>query len=370
MHNPPNFRRPNPPSLPSEPAKPPRPSPPTLPYEIFINILGQLRDDKPSLAKCMRVSSTFNTITAPILYSSVIVEAGKKNPYDTTRGSPVAARLSSDAAANVDMIRNVFVQSHPSIGVVKGLTTTITKLDSIRVTTTILYHLQDCYQCRGEMAHLHTGGFGCLFSRMVRPKKLVVSGSRVKTCLHNTSGYKTLDTIVFIIARNPSIQTDTRPKHPLQPSAAGIEKIVQVFWADNPSQVCGTVVQSDRTGRHTRPVQPIKDLMQEFNDGLKWHIIHHSQLAEIIIVNTQQIHPAVLFLPSGSSATERDASVEATILTMLKTFPGAKFKHRPGSISMEYEKRNIEIKFISLQDYLKTYDWSGEFTSEEVKPWL
>jgi hypothetical protein len=125
MHNPPNFRRPNPPSLPSKFATTSLPSPPALPYEIFINILGQLRDDKPSLAKCMRVSSTFNTITAHILYTSVIVDAGRKNPYDTTRGSPVAARLSSDAAANVGMIKNVIVLSHPPIEVVKGLMASI-----------------------------------------------------------------------------------------------------------------------------------------------------------------------------------------------------------------------------------------------------
>jgi hypothetical protein len=28
------------------------------------------------------------------------------------------------------------------------------------------------------------------------------------------------------------------------------------------------------------------------------------------------------------------------------------------------------INFISLQHYLKTYDWSGDFTEKEVKPWL
>jgi len=110
--------------------------------------------------------------------------------------------------------------------------------------------------------------------------------------------------------------------------------------------------------------------MQDFCDGLKWHIVHHTQLGEIVIANTQQIHPSALFLPSGTSARERNASVEATIQTMLKTFTGVKIKHRPGSISIEYGKRNIEIKFISLQEYLKTYNWSGEFTPDEVRPWL
>lgn len=372
MHNPPNFRRPNPPSLPSKPATTSPSSPPALPYEIFINIVGQLRDDKPSLAKCMRVSSTFNTITAPILYSSVIVEAGKKNPYDTTRGSPVAARLSSDAAANVDMIKHVIVLSHPSIRLVTGLMTAITKVQSIRVTTTILYHSQDCYQCRDEMPHLHTGGFGCVFFRMIRPKKLVISGSKVKTCLHDTSGYKTLDTIVFIIVRTPSIQTDTLPKHPLQPSAAGIKKIVLVFWTDNPSQVCGTVVLGDRTGRHTRPVQAIKDYMQDFYIGIAWHITHHTQLKDIVIVNPRQVHDMALGMPEPRYNRTKDEEFERSLFIMLSTFDGAKAKltRRPGLFNVEYGERNIKIKFTSLQDYLKTHDWSGEFTPEEVKPWL
>jgi hypothetical protein len=30
----------------------------------------------------------------------------------------------------------------------------------------------------------------------------------------------------------------------------------------------------------------------------------------------------------------------------------------------------MEYKFISLREYLKTYDWTGEFTDEEVRPWL
>jgi len=214
MHNPPNFRRPNPPSLPSEPAKPPRPSPPTLPYEIFINILGQLRDDKPSLAKCMRVSNSFNTITAPIRYSSVIVDAGKKNPYDTTRGIPVAARLSSDAAANVGMINNVIVLSHPPTKVVAGLMASITKLESIRVEATVLDQSKPCFKCLRGLPHFFTRGNACIFVRMIRPKKLIVSSTRVNTCLHDVSGYRTLDTVVFIIGHNTLFKTDTQPKDP------------------------------------------------------------------------------------------------------------------------------------------------------------
>jgi hypothetical protein len=45
-------------------------------------------------------------------------------------------------------------------------------------------------------------------------------------------------------------------------------------------------------------------------------------------------------------------------------------KHHPGQIDVEYKKQIIKIKFVSLQECLKAYDWAGEFTQEEIEPWL
>jgi hypothetical protein len=29
-----------------------------------------------------------------------------------------------------------------------------------------------------------------------------------------------------------------------------------------------------------------------------------------------------------------------------------------------------ECSFLTMREYLSTHDWSGEFTAEEVRPWL
>jgi hypothetical protein len=33
-------------------------------------------------------------------------------------------------------------------------------------------------------------------------------------------------------------------------------------------------------------------------------------------------------------------------------------------------RSQFKIKFLSMRDYLKNYDWTGEFADEQVKPWL
>jgi hypothetical protein len=43
---------------------------------------------------------------------------------------------------------------------------------------------------------------------------------------------------------------------------------------------------------------------------------------------------------------------------------------RPGLINIKYNRRDINIKFIELEAYFNKYDWSGEFTAEEVSEWF
>jgi hypothetical protein len=51
-------------------------------------------------------------------------------------------------------------------------------------------------------------------------------------------------------------------------------------------------------------------------------------------------------------------------LESIPTFAGA-----PGKKTAE-QAQQVKIKFVSMATYLAEYDWVGELTEEEVRPWL
>jgi hypothetical protein len=94
----------------------------------------------------------------------------------------------------------------------------------------------------------------------------------------------------------------------------------------------------------------------------------------MIVVNGGYIHHLRLGLENPKSRQEKEIKFEAMVYKTLYEQSGIKVERQEGQFSAEYNdqtnKRIIKIKSMSLRDYLKTYDWSGEFTDKEVKPWL
>jgi hypothetical protein len=111
-----------------------------------------------------------------------------------------------------------------------------------------------------------------------------------------------------------------------------------------------------------------------FSIGVYWLLRSHAQLEDMIVVNGGYIHHQGLGLQNPKSRQEKEIKFEAMVYKTLSEQPGIKVECQQGEISAEYNdqtnKRTIKNKFISLRDYLQTYDWSGEFTEKEVKPWL
>jgi len=173
---------------------------PQLPCEILTNILMCIRNDKVSLARCMRVSSTFNAIARPILYSTVIMETGKKNPYDTSKGvyRIVPGRSSPDMSKNLEHIKHVIVNHHHPPSKLMGLTTKVYDIDCLRLRTRALSRNQPCGRCKDK---LDLGNRSCLF-QMYRPKKLVVDGASIDCSQQPVVDSARLETLVFRIAVN------------------------------------------------------------------------------------------------------------------------------------------------------------------------
>jgi hypothetical protein len=285
----------------------------------------------------MRVSSTFNTIVVPLLYSTVIVKDRGSNPYDTTRGSPVAARLSSDAAANIDLVKNVIVLSHPPSVLMTGLTNFMTNVDSLRIPAKLLERSRDCTQCLNVSQYKPIGTHRCVFLRLIRPKKLVIFGSRTKSSLHDISGFKKLDTLVFILGCESPAAVSRPGRSPLPPSSAGVTKIVEVFWTDTPFQKCGIAVQGERSARYPLPVEALKDYVNRFATGLVWQIVHHTQLEQLLIVGGRQIHHLAFNLSKPVSAGTQELYLMHAIHTACGKEAGFKLESNRNTIDVEYD---------------------------------
>ena len=329
-----------------------------------MNILENLKDDKHSLAQCMRVSSTFNSISAPVLYQTIVLPPSNMRPYGTIRGRQLPDRLSSTKAANLELIKHVFVNQHPSN--MKGFANKKYAVDTLRLPISILQDARECYQCVNLFNPKPT--CQCIFTRMYRPRKLVVMDARMNSSIIDISGFENLRTLVFVIA------SLCHPHTPQQTSAtnlARIERIVQIFWTSDPLTACGLQL-ADQEGQDEEFewFEPIDRYTSRFTIGLRISIQNYLHLMEIIVVNGGQLHSYVLDLKARSSRREREIKFQDKIFRSLAKLEIDKATHRPGHISFTYKDRVIEIKFISIWEYLENYDWSGEFTEDEIRPWL
>jgi hypothetical protein len=132
----------------------------------------------------MRVSSTLNRVTAPILYRTVTLRAGTTSPYATTCGRRVTARTSPNAVDNIELIKNVIIKSHPTHGTVDGLFQGSIDVDSVRVYSAALMAGGRCLQCPANPL-VDEPDKPCQFIRMYRPKKLVLLGAQNDISSHD-----------------------------------------------------------------------------------------------------------------------------------------------------------------------------------------
>jgi hypothetical protein len=75
---------------------------------------------------------------------------------------------------------------------------------------------------------------------------------------------------------------------------------------------------------------------------------------ECIFVNIESVVPKLYKQGQRGPVSECDAAA-------------AHLRQQLESIGV---RSQFKIKFLSMRDYLKNYDWTGEFADEQVKPWL
>ena len=117
-------------------------------------------------------------------------------------------------------------------------------------------------------------------------------------------------------------------------------------------------------------MRPIVGYISGFALGIEWLMMHHTHIKEFVVVNGCDIHHLALDLAKHSTDEDKEKKFELMVFNTLSKQVKFKVTQRPGHIDIEYNNRNINIKFIELDAYLDTYDWSGEFTEKEVSEWF
>jgi len=327
-----------------------------------------LKDDKYSLAQCMRVSSIFNSMTAPILYSTIIMGWDTETPYITDVESQLSHRITPDTATNLNFIKHVFLNWHFPLS---KATMSMYKdgrvfhVESLNLFAIVL----DRVGCSCTDWNTPTAGHECLVIRMHQPKKLVVDGAHPNCANYDVSVFEHLESIVYLMGTRTPFPMERRPGSPFPCSSARVTSIIQVF-GPNGRRRFGTLPRSITRKPQRQVMKPIDGYISGFALGIEWLVMHHVHIKDFVVVNGCDIHHLALDLAKHSTDEEKGAKLEVMVFDTLSKQVKFRATHRPGHIEIKYNNRNINVKFIGLETYLNTYDWSGEFTAEEVSDWL
>jgi hypothetical protein len=68
--------------------------------------------------------------------------------------------------------------------------------------------------------------------------------------------------------------------------------------------------------------------------------------------------------PQSRLATETNEKIFKDMIKDLEGLYGSQCDYQ-----LDYV-RSTRFTFVSMRDYLANYDWRGEFTEEEIRPWM
>jgi hypothetical protein len=311
----------------------------------------------------MRVSSAFNEITGPILYTTIVLDGLGTTPYDTSQWLPIRSRLSQSPSNNIELIKNVIILPHTSPEFVKRLTGRRDSVESLRLP---ILDLNGPHVPRSQEIQEYLkppDEYRCLLVNSFNPKKLVIHNSSIHTEHNIVSANRSLHTLVFLISPTSSSYTNISSSCPVL-DHSGIKKNVHIVWPGGSLEECGPDAPaqiSDAT---------LSRYMGYFSMGVRSSITDYPHLEGIVVVNGGQLNHTIIGMQESLSRQDRDAKFEKIVLDALVRLGKHKAKDQQGHYTFTFGSRTINIVFVSLREYVKTYDWSGEFTAEEARPWL
>lgn len=377
-----------------------------LPTEILRKILRLLSNDKPLLATCMRVSPSFNEIAAPILYEKIRYNKSTSRLFDVVP-SPKGLGKKRKTACKGDNLRLLKIleviehgdedcPGHRKAGSFDVLIPILRLLvlpqyegtgDQVEVYNTAI---------RAGKLHFHSGPSGCPAVDRLRARKVVLPDARMNTPIQlRTLSQQSISRVVSIIRPQKWSPMATKIKafdlHDRQARPPTI-----VIWTDGPKLNLSTDFLLDDLGDAV--------LRSRLSLAILWNLFTLISTRgfpkTLLIVNIEALAP---HLPDDHQTTVNvhrelvndhvgDGTDSTPVelwarrwLSRVLTGSGVLLDskvHRTRSISIDpgmnlpaRNKFSEEIKpskfeFMTMQEYLATHDWTGEFTPEEVAPWL
>lgn len=329
-----------------------------LPNEVLASILLHLRyeTDKTTLARCMRVSTTFKALVAPMLYEKMDWEDWKGGHWPVVAKDKGNGRGAVQVESNVydlRLIKTVEIQHHfvkdcpRSFGI---------RYRRQPIEVSVLRLMADRTE---DIARLDYGSAkavciqGVSFSLLAElaPRKIIVrsDGSRHNPAVHwGRINQDRLDS--HVIQLDLSHSEDWL--EPMVPLASRPKRLIVVLTPPEQYAVLGHPATAKMIG--------VCIVMIACHLGMYCRLRHSA--SDVVLVNFDALD---VRFPTNPLGTFEDACRKMMLLRVPLVPPpkGAIWK-------TESELKLVTFKSVTMREYLTTYDWSGEYTENEAAKML
>lgn len=333
---------------------------PIIPVEIVAKILNNLRNDKHTLAQCMRVSPAFNYAAAPLIYHTVKLDEDNVIGFFSFPWN----------SYKVQDIRKTKSKAYHLATMVRSFDCSVRDLAYCEIASRNYHSDMLCVRTPVWRAYLEASTRvqrGTIpYARVDRapqrvlPAKLICHGPGIndsRCILRNL--YPGLKSLVMVGEIWKTARQLSPPISML--SSQSLDRLTLIHWSD-----------WSATHRLSYDLSSFDDMPDiQHNTPKAWEtfqkdILKAAQIAnfptDIIIVNMES--KAVLEVKSPDLAK---AATEATQEAYIKSIPEFAGKDRKKTTE---QAQNVRIKFVSMRTYLDEYEWKGELTERQVKPWM
>jgi len=323
-----------------------------LPVEIFKNILDRLTD-KHTLAQCMRVSTTFNSIVASSLYRSVSIDGKTKPFFASPRMSEELqkTRRTQTKALNLEYVEEIVYTLHQKRGCTP--TSRARTWDSLTMRPRTLRIVNPPTEF-----NIENPACGC-FDKMT-PRKLVLPYFIYFWAFRGMEICTQMDTTIIFSSKSPV--DDPTMELPLISSIPWIWRVkepnpnraVMMFYS-NPEQ-------EDGRGPDPRPWHYLRSRFFE-------EARYVGTPGDFLFVNIQSEVASAANDVDKKGKTDTDIAddlVRKAYLLHLSTSTARPFR----VLKPEEEAQRVTFKFVTMKTCLTEYDWRGELSEDQARPWL
>jgi hypothetical protein len=312
---------------------------------VLHSILGTLSDDKHTLAQCMRVSSTFNALAAPLLYRSVIIKSDNKAYIPPPPMSTEVIRLSPDRASLQHHVREIHWAYHGK--------TQCRLVPRERYRVSLLSITSDLNET--QWVDLNQ----CYCIEEISPRKLVIKAPELNWhIIDDLVPFPEID-IVSILCDNPEGgagrmgRTAISGLYDIIPTTA---RMVYVCWSDPRASPSSTSLM-----RYV-----VRNFIQ-FCGRLRMTAVSRPGPKDIVLVNIESVVNDLLIDTDRQNKSLAEAATCAYKREYLKLI---ELCRRLDEMPPVEGAEEVETKFISMKTYLAEYEWRDVLSEEQARPWL